>query len=244
MMTLMLRLAPILVLVAMGIACLFPLLALVTRFDWIGYQTALPLLAGTTLTAVLVLAMMGIILLLAIRKSIPAVKNRTALAMIVLLVPLSVVLYFGLKVSRYPMIHNIATDTANPPVFHKLQQMRPDGANPLEQSEETIRLQKSSYSDITSLVVKGSVTGVLKHAQKTAQKLGWDVVYTDVENGHLEAKSTTFWFGFTDDIVVRIKSVDTDIVVDLQSVSRVGVSDLGKNADRIRLFQSVLKSSL
>jgi len=73
-------------------------------------------------------------------------------------------------------------------------------------------------------------------AVQTAEALGWEVVAADPVAGRLEATDTTFWFGFKDDIVVRIRSQPDGSRVDVRSVSRVGRSDVGTNARRIREF--------
>jgi uncharacterized protein (DUF1499 family) len=49
---------------------------------------------------------------------------------------------------------------------------------------------------------------------------------------------SSFWFGFTDDIVIRVTPAQNGSIVDLRSVSRVGKSDLGANAKRINQFIS------
>ena len=66
--------------------------------------------------------------------------------------------------------------------------------------------------------------------------MGWQIVAADASAGRLEASDTTFWFGFTDDIVVRARETAGGTEVDVRSVSRVGVGDLGANARRIRVF--------
>ena len=67
---------------------------------------------------------------------------------------------------------------------------------------------------------------------------GWEIVTQDEQEGTIEAIATTFWFGYKDDVVVRVRSnVEEDsATVDLHSVSRIGQTDLGKNAERIREF--------
>jgi uncharacterized protein (DUF1499 family) len=59
--------------------------------------------------------------------------------------------------------------------------------------------------------------------------------------GRLEATDTTFWFGFKDDVVVRVRPDGTGSRVDVRSLSRVGRSDLGMNARRIRRFLERLR---
>jgi uncharacterized protein (DUF1499 family) len=65
------------------------------------------------------------------------------------------------------------------------------------------------------------------------EDLGLEIVAVDEAAGRVEATATTFWFGFKDDVVVRVRSSGAGSVVDVRSVSRVGVSDLGANARRI-----------
>jgi uncharacterized protein (DUF1499 family) len=62
------------------------------------------------------------------------------------------------------------------------------------------------------------------------------VIAADERGGLVEATATTFWFGFKDDVIVRIVPVARGSRIDVRSVSRVGKSDLGTNANRIREF--------
>ena len=63
--------------------------------------------------------------------------------------------------------------------------------------------------------------------------MGWEIVESDPERGRIEATDTTPWFGFQDDIVVRVRPEGVGSRVDVRSVSRVGRSDGGTNARRI-----------
>ncbi len=154
-----------------------------------------------------------------------------------------------------PPIHDITTDTDNPPLFQALLERRAqDGAvNPPEYVDdggEVAAQQKQAYPDIQPLVLNAtSVGAVLNDAKSVARDLGWTVITearpsdgAPVQVGRMEATQTSFWFGFTDDIVVRITQQPNDAVrVDVRSKSRVGISDLGANAKRIRAFLSRLK---
>jgi len=73
-------------------------------------------------------------------------------------------------------------------------------------------------------------------ALQTAREMGWTVVDSNSGEGRIEATDTTFWFGFKDDIVIRITPADQGSRIDLRSVSRVGRSDVGTNAKRIRKY--------
>ena len=71
--------------------------------------------------------------------------------------------------------------------------------------------------------------------------LGWEILAADEASGIIEASDTSFWFGFVDDVVVRISATESGgVLVDMRSASRVGKSDLGKNAQRIQTFMDAL----
>ncbi|HEX7466433.1 MAG TPA: DUF1499 domain-containing protein, partial [Usitatibacter sp.] len=69
-----------------------------------------------------------------------------------------------------------------------------------------------------------------------ARACGWEVVSSDAPSGRIEATDTSLWFGFKDDIVVRVRPDGAGSRVDVRSVSRVGKSDIGANAKRVRGF--------
>jgi uncharacterized protein (DUF1499 family) len=63
---------------------------------------------------------------------------------------------------------------------------------------------------------------------------GWDIVTNDVEAGRIEATQSSFWFNFHDDILIRVVPDGEGSRIDVRSISRVGLSDLGANAKRVR----------
>jgi uncharacterized protein (DUF1499 family) len=72
--------------------------------------------------------------------------------------------------------------------------------------------------------------------------MDWEIVSLRPADGSIEATATTAWFGFHDDVVVRIRPAGSNSRIDVRSVSRVGRGDAGKNADRIRRYLRLLKS--
>ena len=72
--------------------------------------------------------------------------------------------------------------------------------------------------------------------------MGWEIVASDPAQGRIEATATTFWFGFKDDIVVRLAAEGTGSRVDVRSLSRIGSSDVGANAQRIRAYLEKVKA--
>jgi uncharacterized protein (DUF1499 family) len=136
-----------------------------------------------------------------------------------------------------PRIHDITTDTANPPAFVGLLEVRRKASNGFAYGGEAIAAeQRKAYPDLKALVLKSPPRETVQRAIDAARSLGWEVVASDAEAGRIEATDTTMWFGFKDDIVIRIQPDPEGSRVDVRSVSRVGLSDLGANAKRIRAF--------
>ena len=136
-----------------------------------------------------------------------------------------------------PLIHDITTDTLNPPVFVDLLPLRADAPNPPEYpGPEAAEVQLEAYPEITTLALELSPAEALAQAERVAGELGWEIVAVAPAEGRLEAVATTAWFGFKDDVVVRITPDGAGALVDIRSKSRVGLSDVGTNARRIRHF--------
>lgn len=160
------------------------------------------------------------------------------------------------KAGSLPFIHDVTTDTQDPPMFSEAllaERAKTEGVNTADYIGKTARsgegqelvsvLQVEAYPDIRSLVMSEDTGDVYDRALEAASKSGWDIVTTDREAGIIEATDTTFWYGFKDDVIIRIRpSEGGGSVLDVRSLSRVGGSDIGKNADRIRAFTARMKS--
>lgn len=145
-------------------------------------------------------------------------------------VPLS----WKLKVQRYPRIHDISTDTVTPPDF---QAIIPYRGGPVPYGGPGIAaLQEEAYPEIRTIVLPFPAEHAFKVALQTAKEMGWEIFSVDPYHGRIEATDTTFWFGFKDDIVIRITPAVARSLLDVRSVSRVGISDVGTNARRIHRF--------
>ena len=137
-----------------------------------------------------------------------------------------------------PMIHDITTDTENPPEFVSILPLRKDASNPAEYGgPEIAAKQHAAYPDIRPLTVGISPARAYEAALATAGRMNWRIVEGNPSERRIEAVATTRWFGFKDDVVIRISPAENGgSVLDIRSVSRVGSSDLGTNARRIRTF--------
>ena len=138
---------------------------------------------------------------------------------------------------RLPAIHDITTDLADPPRFEAVVALRADVPNPLEYGgPAAAEAQREAYPDLETLALSHTLDQVVDWALEVTQQVGWEIVAVDRAAGRIEATDTTLWFGFKDDIVVRVRPATGGARVDVRSVSRVGVGDLGANAARIRVF--------
>jgi uncharacterized protein (DUF1499 family) len=146
--------------------------------------------------------------------------------------------YWYWKAKEVPMIHDITTDTENPPEFVSILPLRKNAPNPAEYGgPEIAAKQHAAYPDIRPLTVGISPSRTYEAALAAAERMNWQIVEGNPSARRIEAVATTRWFGFKDDVVIRITpAANGGSVLDIRSESRVGLSDLGTNARRIRTF--------
>jgi uncharacterized protein (DUF1499 family) len=151
-----------------------------------------------------------------------------------------------LMAQKVPAIHDISTDTVNPPLFDKILPLRAGAPNPPEYAgEEVASLQREGYPDLRTVELTQDPADVFSAAVRVVEASGWQLVDADAARGTIEAVATTRWFGFQDDVVIRIRAGRPGMtLVDLRSKSRVGRSDVGANAARIRGFLADLQEQL
>jgi uncharacterized protein (DUF1499 family) len=148
-------------------------------------------------------------------------------------------------VRSVPPIHDISTDLVDPPVFVAIAPLRAGAPNPAEYAgEETAAQQRAAYPDIQSMRFDTDAMTVIRAAEDTVAKMGLDLVASDENAGRIEATASSRWFGFKDDVVIRIRSQGEGTIVDIRSKSRLGRSDVGANTERIRRFSRLLERTL
>lgn len=144
-----------------------------------------------------------------------------------------------------PPIHDITTDTQDPPRFVAVLPLRAEAPNPPEYlGGEVTSQQLAAYPDLTTLTLSHPIKTVHVAAMEVVEDMGWELVDSAPNDGRIEATHTTPWFGFKDDVVIRMQASGSDTLLDIRSKSRVGGSDLGLNAKRIRAFREKLLSRL
>jgi uncharacterized protein (DUF1499 family) len=150
---------------------------------------------------------------------------------------------FKERAQRVPPIHDITTDTENPPAFVRIAELRKDTAtNPIEYGgPEVARQQHEAYPNVKPLIVDLPGNSTFDLVTATARQMKWTIVNEQRSAGIVEATTTTPFFGFTDDIVIRLTPEGSQTRIDVRSLSRVGISDVGANADRILTFLEKIK---
>lgn len=185
-----------------------------------------------TLTAVVLAWKYGV------RRAMVAGGMGLVLALIVAGPPL----YYWRLADQSP-IHDVSTDTDNPPRYVAVMPLRKDAKNSTDYNAKTAALQRKTYPDIAPALLEVPPAQALQRAERAARAMGWDIVAVAPEDLRIEATATTLFFGFKDDIVIRVAPNASGSRVDVRSLSRVGGSDLGANAKRIRAFMTQLDAA-
>lgn len=157
-----------------------------------------------------------------------------------------VIPYLQMQTARsVPAIHDISTDLGNPPEFVAIAPLRANAPNPVAYAgDETAKQQRQAYADISTWTSAAGVEQVYEQSLQVVSDMGWQLVASDLAEGRIEATDTTTWFGFKDDVVIRLVATEQGTAVDVRSKSRVGRSDVGVNAKRIRAFLAALQQRL
>ena len=207
------------------------------RFGWWGLGPAFTLLRwGAELGLVATAAALVAIALSAARRS----RGRLGLGILALAIAVGA---FGIpwrmqaEARRVPPIHDVTTDPEDPPAFVAVVARRSGARNPVEYAGPAVAAQqRRAYPDLAPLDLAAPPERVFPAAEAAARGLGWEIVAAAPAEGRLEATATTPWFGFKDDVVVRVRARGAGSRVDVRSLSRIGIGDLGVNAARIRAF--------
>jgi len=217
-----------------------------SRWDWWRFQTGFSILqwgvigcAGGTVASLIgllssALQRQGALAL----RAVPGIIAGLA----ILAYPLSLLD----QASSVPAIHDITTDTDDPPRFRAVSPAREAAMNAVAYpGGDTAAKQRQAYPWIAPLLLDRTPHSVFQAARRQVEAEGWEVHTADRAAGRIEATATSFWYGFKDDIVVRItETADGRTRVDMRSASRVGISDLGVNADRVNDFLDALAERL
>ncbi len=205
-----------------------------TRAEVFSYQTGLLMFSLAGLLSFISISASALFTRRAKQEKDRQRLNKAALIALPAIFFFSISLFHG---AGAPLIHDVSTDTQNPPEFIKAATLRKPSDNDLHYAPANIPLQRQAYPTLKTLESSHTVTEAQKRAYKIASEMGWLVYYQ--QEGHIEAQARSFWFGFIDDIVIRIQVTESGTKIDIRSASRVGKGDLGANAKRIMAFSEL-----
>lgn len=239
--------------------------ALGTKFGLLDWRVGFGLMTFSIGPLLLVgaagFALVGLLLALVV-----APRRGRAIALAALLIPaagLGYALYVRQQAAAVPPIHDVSTDLVSPPGFSEavvaeraaipganaldlVTAKIPDGFGPMG-GKSVVEAHRAAYGDIKPLTTDTPAFDAFQVALDAAeQQPGWIVGRQDASTGMIEVRATSFWYGFTDDIAIRVRALPdgSGAVIDVRSVSRVGISDLGANARRVRAYLADLNGRL
>ena len=241
--------------------------ALGTKLGLWGWRTGL-----STLTIKVGPILLGVVALISLIALVWCIAKPPRkgwwLALAALLVPVLAIVTLGGMRDRAGAnpIHDVSTDAVDPPSFPQavvelrakqdlnpildygavLGEVGPWGPDAFpEVAQETQRsLVPRLYPDLKPLVVEALPEAAIVAVQAAMLKQGLSKVTSDLEQGTVSGVADTFWFGFKDDVVARVRPGEAGTVIDFRSVSRVGMSDLGANAKRVGELRAAVARDL
>jgi uncharacterized protein (DUF1499 family) len=170
---------------------------------------------------------------------------RALAGLIIGLAAVGVPLSFLHTARSVPPIHDITTDPEDPPEFEAILPLRADAPNPAAYGGPAVAAQqRDGYPDIAPADYPIAPEAAFEAALAAAQAMDWTIVAADEAEGRIEASDRTLWFGFVDDVVIRVRPTDAGSRIDVRSTSRVGVSDMGTNAERVRAYLARLEEAI
>ena len=146
-----------------------------------------------------------------------------------------------IKAEQLPSIHDITTDTTDPPKFVAVLPLRANARNSTDYGGANVAAQqRAAYPEIAPVYSNVPPDKAFVRALSVARAMGWDIVATAPSEGRIEATDTTLLYGFKDDIVIRVTPAPQGSRTDVRSESRIGGGDVGTNARRIATFLNEL----
>lgn len=246
----------------------FMVAALGVKFDLWSWRLGLGVLivqwGPRLLIAALVIALVALVATL-----VRSPRTGWRAALIALIIPAVGFGYLGYvrgQSADIPAIHDVTTNVEDPPVYSEamIALRTAEESNPVAEFSAPLtslpayqgprfaplagktlgQVGQEAYPELTTLVTAMPPADAFAAAEAEARAQGWTIVTADAGAGAIEATAETFWFGFKDDVVIRVRPAEAGSAIDMRSTSRVGLSDLGANAARIEAYMTALAARL
>jgi len=223
------------------------LTVLLHRFGSLATPAALNLLTVSIggLVLAIIVAVVGLVRIW-FGGQIGAGQAFTAIA--IALIGLALPLYYLSQFFLLPRLTDIETTPRQPMQFSQLAAQRPADANRIVEPDlAAAEIQEKAYPDLRPMELERSATETFDIVHEAVKRLGWTIVLNEPpgeQPGRIEATERTLIMGYTDDVLVRVNGDDTHAFIDVRSVSRYGMHDLGANAEHIRTLFAEVKAAL
>lgn len=209
-----------------------------SRNELLGYRTAFTALRWIAQAGGVVFVISAIVLLVSLRSHETGTRLYAGIATVLSALLVATMVLNEATPPPGPLINDITTDLEDPPRFVAVVPLRPADSNPIEYGgAEVAANQRQVHPEIQPIESSLEPGAAFARALQAAEGMGWDIIAVDQDRGTIEAVDTTPFFRFKDDIVVRVRATASGSRVDVRSRSRVGLSDLGKNAARIMAYR-------
>jgi fatty-acyl-CoA synthase len=156
------------------------------------------------------------------------------------------------KAKGVPMIHDVSTDWTTPLTFSPaVMTARGTESNPVEADprgpgkdgvpgERVADLNAKACPEAKPIVLTSDAPEAFNKVKAALTGAGLTIVTDAPAQGRIEAVATSALYGFKDDVVARIAPAESGTRIDLRSISRVGISDLGANCKRITALRAAI----
>ena len=212
--------------------------------DWMTHTAGFKLLLACLVAGVLA----GLLMLVhrALGREAFGVVTSPLLALAVAAVGLGWTWHINEARASTPLLLDVSSDTQDPPYFtpafvarRSVQDESLDYA-----AKDLAERQAAFYPDLRTAAVSRPPEEVFRLALDYAHEQHWRVGTASASAGMFEAAAESFWFGLRDDIVVRVRDDGAGgSLVDIRSLARRPVHDLGRNARRVRDFLAAVSAA-
>lgn len=148
--------------------------------------------------------------------------------------------YLAWQYRSLPAIHDITTDSIDPPKFETLARLRvgDDVNTAVYAGLYSAEQQRAAYPNIETVQVDLPVQRAYDIVLQLVNRRKWRVVderppQPPKREGHIEAVARTTILSLPEDVVIRLLPDGDGARIDIRSSSRYFESDLGSNAARI-----------
>ena len=143
-----------------------------------------------------------------------------------------------------PLINDISTD------YHDLLEFKAYKEHNLPKDEHYLIQKFGGFKmpnyEISPLILSGvTKEEVFNKSLFVLKNMGLKITYENIEEGTIEVLERSFWYGFKDDMIIRIEKLITDdLIINVRSASRNGRSDFGKNSKRIKSYFILIEKEI